>query len=207
MKKSLLASLLALAPSLALAQNLPSPAFKTATFANLPTFTGCTGFVFGNNASPASCATSTGSGSVVLANSPTLSGTLTVSGSGAEQLNLTQTSGGSTFQLASNGGVANLSNYYSGGNMTFGIQSGGVYGWYVNGAAVGTLGATGLSVSNTIQSTSGGFKFPDSTVQTTAAVTVTTFDAEVVVNSATAAEDDPAGAGDGFPNASVAMTP
>ena len=113
----------------------------------------------------------------MLANSPTLSGTLTVSGSGAEQLNLTQTSGGSTFQLASNGGVANLSNYYSGGNMTFGIQSGGVYGWYVNGAAAGTLGATGLSVSNTIQSTSGGFKFPDSTVQTTAAVT--TFDVNV----------------------------
>lgn len=101
------------------------------------------------------------------ANNITGNGTLTMSGTGQQTLSLTQTSNGA-LNLFSLSGTAYIQNTGS-GYMSFNIASGAQYAFSINSVQYAGLSTGVFFVNNPIQSTSGGFKFPDNTLQASAA--------------------------------------
>ena len=103
------------------------------------------------------------------ANNITGNGTLAMSGAGTQQVSLNNSSTGLAFLLSNYGGSAYAQNYGA-GNMNFVTTSTGAFYWQQGVTVLGGWStAYGLVSNSFVQSQANGFKFPDNTVQASAA--------------------------------------
>jgi hypothetical protein len=132
------------------------------------------------------------------ATSYTASGNVTMSGSAIQQINMTQ-SGGGAVNLSSNANIAYLTNFGT-SDMVFTVaNSAATFQWVVNGVHVAVVNSGGLSVANPITSTSGGFKFPNTSTQLVAA-------ADQTVRQTVISGPDASGSPNWLPATSASLT-